>query len=252
MLDRIVHVVPVGFEEDRAIFGLMKLGASKIYLLLDQKEDSWGEEARKYAEKVKGRLKQFVFDMNDVTEVFFDPTSFSSCEKVITTILDEEKEASKVYLNISSSTKLAAVAFSLKAIEYENAFLYYVVPEEYNLPAEGVPLSSGARRIEVFTPRDEKFSVVEEGIMKKLESTTYSSLGELSDLVFPGQEKAGRAKLSYHIRKLQGQGLVEFEPGKRIAISPLGKSKLVPLKDDAKRLLQRQSHVDKNSVSKDT
>ena len=51
MIDRIVHVVPVGFEEDRAIFGLMKLGASKIYLLIDEKEDSWGEEARKYARK---------------------------------------------------------------------------------------------------------------------------------------------------------------------------------------------------------
>ena len=87
--------------------------------------------------------------------------------------------------------------------------------------------------------------MIEENIMKQLENTTYSSLGELSDIVFPGQEKAGRAKLSYHIRKLQNQGLVEFEPGKKVAISTIGKSKLAPPNDDAKRLLQRQPPITK-------
>jgi hypothetical protein len=238
---KIVHVVPVGFEEDRAIFGLLKLGASKIYLLMDSKEDPWGQEARKYAAKVKDRLEKFVFDMNDIKEVSFDPTSFDSCDKTIKKILDSEKDASKIYLNISSSTKLAAVAFALKAIEYENTFLYYVVPEEYNLPGEGVPFSSGARRIEVFTPREESFSVIEKEILERLDNKTYSSLGELSEIVYPGENKAGRAKLSYHIRKLQNQGLVEFEPGKKIALSTIGKSKLSPPKDDAKRLLGKKS-----------
>ena len=238
---KVVHVVPVGFEEDRAIFGLLKLGASRIYLLLDSKEDPWGQEARKYAEKVKNRLKQFVFDMNDIREVSFDPTSFDSCNKTIKEILDAEKDASKVFLNISSSTKLAAVAFALKAIEYENAFLYYVVPEEYNLPGEGVPFSSGARRIEVFTPRDESFSTIQKEILQRLEKKTYSSLGELSEVLYPGEDKAGRAKLSYHVRKLQSQGFVEFEAGKKIALSTIGKTKLNPPKDDAKRLVGKKS-----------
>ena len=233
--------MPVGFEEDRAIFGLLKLGASRIYLLLDSKEDPWGQEARKYAEKVKNRLKQFVFDMNDIREVSFDPTSFDSCNKTIKEILDAEKDASKVFLNISSSTKLAAVAFALKAIEYENAFLYYVVPEEYNLPGEGVPFSSGARRIEVFTPRDESFSTIQKEILQRLEKKTYSSLGELSEVLYPGEDKAGRAKLSYHVRKLQSQGFVEFEAGKKIALSTIGKTKLNPPKDDAKRLVGKKS-----------
>ena len=233
--------MPVGFEEDRAIFGLLKLGASRIYLLLDSKEDPWGQEARKYAEKVKNRLKQFVFDMNDIREVSFDPTSFDSCNKTIKEILDAENDASKVFLNISSSTKLAAVAFALKAIEYENAFLYYVVPEEYNLPGEGVPFSSGARRIEVFTPRDESFSTIQKEILQRLEKKTYSSLGELSEVLYPGEDKAGRAKLSYHVRKLQSQGFVEFEAGKKIALSTIGKTKLNPPKDDAKRLVGKKS-----------
>ena len=250
MLERVVHIVPVGFEEDRAIFGLAKLGASKIYLLIDKKDDAWGQEARKYAEKVKNRLRQFVFDMSDVEEIYFDPTSYSSCESVVANILENERNASKIYLNISSSTKLAAVAFALKAIEYENAFLYYVVPEEYNLPAEGVALSSGVRRIEVFTPREEKFSVIEEEILEKLDSKIYQSLGELSEIIFPGEDKAGRAKLSYHVRKLQSQGLVEFEPGKKIAISTVGKSKLTPPNDDAKRRIRNQAQIISDSTSK--
>ena len=104
-----------------------------------------------------------------------------------------------------------------------------------------MPFSSGARRIEVFTPREDSFSVIEKEILERLDNKTYSSLGELSEIVYPGEEKAGRAKLSYHVRKLQSQGLVEFEPGKKIAISTIGKSKLNPPKDDAKRLLKKKS-----------
>ena len=73
--EEIVHIIPVGFEEDRAIYGLMKLGATRIHLLLDEKADSWGENARRHAARVKERLNQVIFDSTNIYEVFFDPTS---------------------------------------------------------------------------------------------------------------------------------------------------------------------------------
>jgi hypothetical protein len=239
---RVVHVVPVGFEEDRAVFGLMELGASRIYLLIDGKPDSWGDEARKHAEQVKDRLKQVMFDSASLIEVTFDPTTYRSCEETVTKILEGEKDADRIYLNISSSTKLCAVAFALKASEYGNALLYYVVPEVYNLPKEGRPFSSGASRIEVWSPRIFKFGDMERVIMEALESRTFASLGELNETIIPDDmSKASRAKLSYYVRKLQQEGFIEFIPGKKITLLPLGKSKLHPPKDDAQRILISKS-----------
>jgi hypothetical protein len=236
-------VVPVGFEEDRAVCGLMELGAQRIYLLTDGKSDPWGKQAREHADHVKERLKHVMFDSSNLVEVAFDPTTYTSCEETVSKILEEEKDADKVYLNISSSTKLCAVAFALKASEYGNALLYYVVPEVYNMPKEGRPFSSGASRIEVWSPKSFKFGEMERVIMEALGSKTFTSLGELNKVLMPDDiSKAAKAKLSYYVRKLEQEGFIEFVPGKKIALSSLGESKLHPPKDDAKRLL----------ISKDT
>jgi hypothetical protein len=231
--ERVVHVIPIGFEEDRAISGLMELGASKIYFLVDSKQDDWGHEARRHAELVEKRLSQVMFDIKNVQRMPFDPTSYISCEETVTKILEHERDAKKIYLNVSSSTKLCAVAFALKAIEYPNAFLYYVVPMSYNLPGDGLPFSSGAKRIEVFSPRGQ-FGEMERMILESLNSRSFSSLGELNETLIPDDvSKASRAKLSYYVRKLEDEGFVDFVPGKKIALTLLGKTKLSPPRDDA-------------------
>lgn len=233
--EKFVHIIPVGFEEDRAIFGLMELGAKEIYLLIDNKKGPWGEEARRHTERVKDRLKSVLFDPAYLHESPFDPTSYKSCEEAIGQILEKERDAKKIFINISTSTKLCAVASALKAIEYDNVFLYYVVPKVYNLPPEGRPFSSGAQRIEVFSPRGFRFGDWEKVILQALDSNTFSSLGELNRAVLPSDvSKASRAKLSYYVRKLERAGYVDFIPGKRLALTSLGRSKVHPPRDDAK------------------
>src|SRR5438034_10093637 len=111
-MERVVHVIPVGFEEDRAVYGLMELGANKIYLLIDDKPGEWGEKAREHASVVEARLKQVLLNPANLEKVSFDPTSFGSCEHTISRILDKEKAAQKILLNISTSTKLCAVALA--------------------------------------------------------------------------------------------------------------------------------------------
>jgi len=122
----------------------------------------------------------------------------------------------------------------LAATEHENAFLYYVVPKKYNLPMQGFPFSSGMERIEVFSARSYEFGELEDVILKALTSGSYSSLGELNAAILPEEiSKASRAKLSYYVRKLQKQGYIDFDPGKRIALTTLGKTRLTPPVDDA-------------------
>lgn len=235
MSQRITHVVPVGFEEDRAVYGFINLSANRIYLLIDEKEGAWGEEARRHADAVKKRLNQMAFDENNVINVYFDPTDFESSKNAVIEILEKEKDASKIYLNISTSTKLCAVAFALAAIDYDNALIYYVVPEQYNLPPEGAPFSSGARRVEVFSPKVSiKFSEWEREILRTLAMHKISSLGDLNKILAPDDiSKAMRAKLSYYVRKLQKEGYVIFHPGESVTLTDLGMSKVRSPKDDA-------------------
>lgn len=235
MSQRITHVVPIGFEEDRAVYGFINLSANRIYLLIDEKEGVWGEEARRHAEAVKRRLDQMAFEENNIISVYFDPTDFESSKNAVIEILEKEKDTSKVYLNISTSTKLCAVAFALAAIDYDNALLYYVVPEQYNLPPKGAPFSSGARRVEVFSPKVSiKFGEWEREILQTLALHKVSSLGDLNRILAPDDiSKAMRAKLSYYVRKLQKEGYIIFHPGKSINLTDLGMSKVRPPKDDA-------------------
>ncbi|MDD2665586.1 MAG: DUF6293 family protein [Methanocellales archaeon] len=235
MLQRITHVVPIGFEEDRAVYGFINLSANRIYLLIDEKEGAWGIEARKHADAVKERLNKMAFDKNNIISVFFDPTEFESSKNAVLDILEKEKDASKVYLNISTSTKLCAVAFTLAAIDYDNALLYYVVPEKYNLPSGGSPFSSGATRVEVFSPKvDIKFSEWEKEILNALAVNKVSSLGELNKILVPDDmSKAVCAKLSYYVRKLQEKRYVDFKKGKSIILTERGRGLVKPIKDDA-------------------
>jgi len=233
--DKIVHIVPVGFENDRALFGLIKIGAKEIYLLYDNKPDVWGEESRKHTNIVKSRLQDFFFNSEDLHEIPFDPTRYESCEETIGRILEKEKNAKGIYVNVSTSTKLCAIASTLKAIEHSNVFLYYVVPEKYNLPSGGKPFSSGVKRIEVFSPRGFQIGNWEREILRALDSGFFTSLGELNKVIMPDDlSKANRAKLSYYVRKLQREGYVAFVPGKKIALTSMGRSRLHPPTDDAK------------------
>ena len=245
MSQRITHVVPVGFEKDRAVHGFIHLGAHRIYLLIDEKgkgeketnetEKEWGKLARKHANEVKKRLDQMKFDKNNIIDVFFDPTKFESSKNTVLEILEKEKDAKKIYLNISTSTKLCAVAFALTAIDYDNALLYYVIPEQYNLPPEGNPFSSGARRVEVFSPKvNVEFGEWEDKIMKTLANHEVCSLGDLNKILEPDDvSKAVRAKLSYYVRKLERKGYVDYQPGESIKLTELGRGLVVPPKDDA-------------------
>jgi hypothetical protein len=84
------------------------------------------------------------------------------------------------------------------------------VPKDYNLPPGGQPFSTGAKRIEVFSPRGQ-FGRMERTIMEILDSRSLSSLGELNEVLIPEEiSKASRAKLSYYVRKLESEGFVEF------------------------------------------
>lgn len=233
--DKIVHIIPIGFEVDRALFGLVKIGVNEIYILYDNKKDPWGDKSRKHAEVVKDRLKSFFIDFDNVHEIPFDPTKYESCETTISGILEKEKNAKRIYINVSTSTKLCAIASTLKAIEHDNVLLYYVVPKKYNLPPEGKPFSSGAKRMEIFSPRGFQISDWEKEVLEALDSHTYRSLGELNKEVIPDDlSKASRAKLSYYVRKLQREGYVDFIPGKKIVLTTLGRSRLNPPVDDAR------------------
>lgn len=239
--ESVIHIIPIGFEVDRVLYGLIELASKKIYFLYDNKEDDWGNEARRYTNLVKEKLMDFNYNFNNVVEYGFDPTSYESCEKTIKQIIEREKRARKIYINVSTSTKICAIAATIQAMNYKNIFLYYVVPEKYNIPAHGRPFSSGAKRMEIFSPRSFKISDMEESILDALSEKTYSSLGELNKEIIPDDvSKSSRAKLSYYVRKLQREEFVIYNPGSEIMITRSGLNRLNPIKDDAEHMISQK------------
>lgn len=220
------QIAPIGFEEDRATYGFLRLGADKIYLLVDSKEDEWGEEARIHAKNVKEKLQGVAF-ANNVIEKGYDPTHFGLTRETIKEVLEEERDTQRVYINISTSTKLCAIAAYDVAQNYENTILYYVVPEDYNIPIENKPFSSGAKRIEMFSPRmNIEFSEWRDKIMETLkEEEEVSSLKELNEILIPDDvSKASRAKLNYHLKKLKERGYITYERKSPIELTEFGEN----------------------------
>ena len=101
---------------------------------------------------------------------------------------------------------------------------------------KGVPIDTKLIRITQIG----RFGELEDVILKRLARNSYASLGELNAAILPDEiNKATRAKLSYYVRKLQKQGYVDFDPGKNISLTNLGKARVAPPIDDAPMTLVR-------------
>lgn len=225
-----VHIAPVGFEEDRITHGLVTLGVNKVYLLIDKKKNKWGKESQRHADNIKKKLKEIALEEESIIEKRYDPTKFESTLNKIEEILKKRKKNEKMKINISSSTKLCAVAAYEVARHYENTVLYYVVPAEYNFPRNEKPFSSGASRIEMFFPGTRNLTDLEMKIMKALYGNEVGNLRILNDIIIPDEvNKKNQAKLSYHLRKLEDAEYVLYKRGKSIRLTDKGRDFLEPL-----------------------
>lgn len=137
-----VHIVPVGFEEDRVVMPAIEMKAEKIILVVKDGDSTRGKQFVKNSiEKLSGKgIKveeqpiQF-FDLNKNMELFNQ--------------LIKEHKNDDIYINISTGSKIQALAALFAAMAAKNEGIrittYYAIPSKYGNVNE--PISTGLKDI---------------------------------------------------------------------------------------------------------
>lgn len=113
-----VHISPVGFEFKRVTEPLIKMQADKVYLVSYQKHDS----AQQFLEQIKKELGT-KYSHILVKELFIDTWDLYQCIEKFREIIHNEK-GNQVYFNVSTGTKITAIAGMLSCMLW-NASPYY-------------------------------------------------------------------------------------------------------------------------------
>ena len=115
-----VHIAPVGFQFKRITEPLIKMRADKVYLLTLAPDD----EASHFLEQVKQELKsQYgVINMKEEYADLWDP--LACLEKMRKIISDERLQGNHIYVNVSTGTKITAIAGMLACMLWEGTPYY--------------------------------------------------------------------------------------------------------------------------------
>jgi len=113
-----VHISPVGFEFLRITTPLIDLKADKVYLICYQPDDA----AKKYLAMIKEELSQ-KYRHIVIKEVFVDLWNLYDCVGKFREIIETEK-ANDIFINVSSGTKITAIA-GMMVCMMSNAVPYY-------------------------------------------------------------------------------------------------------------------------------
>lgn len=131
-----VHIAPIGFEFHRVTEPLIRMQADKVYLVTTAEDDN----AAKFFSQIKNELKQNYTHIK-VEEVFLDIWDLYDCLEKFREIILNEK-GNHIYLNVSTGTKITAMAGMLSCMMW-NAFPYYAPvrypsAKEIKIPTEQV------------------------------------------------------------------------------------------------------------------
>ncbi len=111
--ERIVMISPVGLEKDRVLAGFKKFGVTNLYLIRSVKkigsEKRLADTVRTFAEELENYFEKI---MDDLYLKDVNITDFQDCLKLLKKIVKEEilKSIVKIYINISTSSKVFAIA----------------------------------------------------------------------------------------------------------------------------------------------
>ncbi len=138
-----VHVAPLGYEFDRIVEPLKELKADQFWLVI-RKEETFGKD---HLDRVEGWLEERGLDYQIEEAELLDMVD---CISVFGRIIhDLKQQGHDVYVNISTSTGISAVAASFAAIIWD-AEPYYALPEKVideHKRKPGEPMSEGLKDV---------------------------------------------------------------------------------------------------------
>ncbi|WP_276255169.1 DUF6293 family protein [Halomontanus rarus] len=236
-----VHVMPVGYENDRLVLPAIELGADRIVLLEPEAGD-----AREYAESVRERLD----DAGIAHETI--PCDIFDLYESIGAIAEVASRFEDVSVNIASGSKVTAVAGAIACMATD-ATPYYVRAERYGEAADSV--SEGVEAIyelptyPIDRPSREHVAVLahvaeHEPVTKK----RLIAYGENEDLPFIADYDGAGEKGKY--RLLERHVVDPLAERGYVAVDDVGRTKRVSITDSGRNTLRAFSYLlDGNTYS---
>jgi hypothetical protein len=131
-----VHIVPLGFEDDRVTRPFEKTKPNRVYLLvtppIPKYTEKMNEKQKYFNERVAQKLSDAKIEFKFIEVDLFDV--YKVMNKVATLIKGEkgaDDHGSKVLVNMSAAGKLTAVGATLAAMA-QGAETYYVFADDYS------------------------------------------------------------------------------------------------------------------------
>jgi hypothetical protein len=146
---RRIHIVPIGFEEDRVVLPAVELKAEKVFLLANLPKN---DRAGKFRTEVIRRLKEVDIEHEVRTASIF---ALDETLDLIVRLLRENRRES-LFINLSAGSKIQALAGCLAAMiaraEGISVCAYYVEPKRYKDDPPKTPLSFGLEQLVEIPP----------------------------------------------------------------------------------------------------
>jgi len=190
-----VHIVPFGYEDDRIVEAAKRLNAERVVLLEEPGEDqpSWFQE-------VRAKLRDNGIEVKTESCNIMDMYSVIKAVARVT----QQYEDDRVYVNISTGSKLSAIGGMIACMSIGSATPYYVEPEEYGIEKEDrieedepQPLSHEVKNIQELTeypidaPSEQEIWILEylkvnEDTAKRVKKADLIELGKANKKVRDG------------------------------------------------------------------
>jgi DNA-binding transcriptional ArsR family regulator len=219
--------MPVGLRKERLLESIRKSGypIQKVYLVLEKNKGPSREDIYRAAEEIEKTLNVLV----EVEKIYVDMLDvYAAALEMLGVIKKELTEGNEVLINASDSTRTLCIACYVAA-QLSGSKLYMAMPRYEDGKEVGID-----RVVEIPIPSLKKISDDRLVIVKTIEEQggEVESINKLIELLEGKTEDqkrymAQRARMSYHLKGLEEDGLVEMRrEGKnvKIRLTELGKA----------------------------
>ncbi len=218
-MNRVVHVLPVGTNKDVLLESTKLCGKpiQKVYLILG-KDD--GKEIYENADEIEKTLSVLV----EVKRVTVDKRDiYGTALEMLKVIKEELKDGNEVLINASDTTREMCISCYIAA-QLSGSKLYLAITSNGKIEKVVDVLIPPLKKIS-----DDKLTIIKTIAEQGGEVESINKLIELLEGKTEDQKKymAQRARMSYHLKGLEEDGLVIMKrEGKnvRIMLTELGKA----------------------------
>jgi CRISPR locus-related DNA-binding protein len=208
------QIVLVGWDYERVLAGIRSFPLDKLILLPTPKEEREvrirgnGRTSLDYAGRIERAVSQV---MRVKVELYPIPAhNFGEAFKTVASLIEKEQnEGSEVIVNVSSGTKIMSAA-AISAAFMHGVKTCYTIPEREVYEAQGVKETIVLPTLVGFKPL-QRLSDSAKQILNTLKSMggRTETMKHLADKLGWSRDETG--KLSYHLSRLEGYGLIKTE-----------------------------------------